>query len=809
MKRNIVIIMVLILLTLSSCIYELLPPDTSFNKEQPQETSSVYLTIFIPDYWKLAKQNDSRVIAPQTAKIRLSIANGVNIFVQHGELLQLNVSSITPVPGTPTNLPGGTWSGTFSALECKTYVTGSLKIELLDQNNKVVTQGINQADIVISKNQTAQAVFFTTPEKFSSISGSLTTGEMRFWRVTMMGGYSYKMTLSAEGSYPDIVIFNDDGTFREYHGVSNSADGVIIFDPINTNDCYIGVWADSGAVSAYSIALSYNINSTNENFSNGFNGWTASASGTGASPPVIVVENEKSILEFASTSMYSGGRVILFRTVTLTESAALNFNVKTDIGGSDVNTFFKLYIDGAEKATYDGLGAAWRAGSVIIPTGSHEIKWILEKDSNYYYAEPRTNKVWLADISIVSDATVYLDIQPKGPKDTYVGGFPIQYSTKALRSDGSVRSGISGVVYSGTGVNADGLFTPPTMSGIYTVTASLGGKTVSSDIITVHPVDYLRKPYTNPVTGKTYYGYQGDSGEMTAVLGRVTFTNPIEKNISADGFVTLEGESRVTGNLDVFIFKDGDSSLTTYYPLPQGNFRIKIWLRFGPGQYRINVAGQHIFTVTNTCIDTGVDGDPRFLYPSSVVQSDDFRITNLLSDLLYGISNEADKIRKIHDYLIQNTVYDMDSYNKIMNDAGGWKPQDALSVLGTRYHFDSQYEPVGHFFAICDGYSNATAALLRAAGIETQYISSQAMNHAWNHVYTGGSWKFLDVTWDDPVNFSTWHDNGPSYIRYNYYLLTTMDGVDGDHPDGAVNYTRSIAPVPLIPKMKGMPDGWY
>jgi transglutaminase-like putative cysteine protease len=814
MKRNIVTFVILGSLILSSCFNHLALPDISSGGEQARETakSSAKIKIFIPDYRKLAEQNGGRVIAPQTAKIRLSIANGLDTYVQHGELMELDVDSIVPAENAPANLPGGIWSGTFPALECKTYTAGSLKIELLDQNDRVITQGVNQADVVVYPLQTAQAVFFTTPERYNSISGSLSTGEMRFWRVTMMGGYSYKLTLSAEGSYPDIVVFNDDGTFREYHGVSNSANGVIIFDPVSTNDCYLGVWADSGAVSAYSAALSFNFNNADEDFSSGYNGWAASSSGYGASPPVIVVDDGKSILEFnSSPPMNSGGRVILSRTVNFTEPAAISFSVKTDIGGSAVSTFFKFYIDGVEKVSYDGLGTAWKTGTVIIPSGSHEIKWVLEKDSGSYYPT-RTNKVWLADISFSPDVTAFLDMRPKGPKDTYVGGFPIQYTAKALRSDGSIRSGVSGIVYSGPGVNADGLFTPPTASGTFTVTASLDGKIVNSDIITVYPSDYLRKPYTNPVTGKTYYGYQGDSGEMTAVLGYVTFTNPIEKNISADGFITLEGESRVTGNLDIFIFKDNDSSLTTYYPLPQGNFRIKIWLRFGPGQYRINVAGQQVFIVTNTCNDTGIEGiegDPRFLYPSSVVQSDDFRITNLLSDILYGVSNEADKIRKIHDYLVQNTVYDMDSYNKIINNTGEWKPQDALSVLGTRYHFDSQYEPAGHYFAVCEGYSNAAAALLRAAGIEARYVSSTPMNHGWNNVYTGGSWKFLDVTWDDPVNSSTWYDNGPSYVRYNYYLLTTMDGVEGDHPGGAVNYTRSIAPVPVIPKMKGMPDGWY
>jgi hypothetical protein len=36
-----------------------------------------------------------------------------------------------------------------------------------------------------------------------------------------------------------------------------------------------------------------------------------------------------------------------------------------------------------------------------------------------------------------------------------------------------------------------------------------------------------------------------------------------------------------------------------------------------------------------------------------------------------------------------------------------------------------------------------------------------------------------------------------------------MNGVDGNRPGGSVNNNRSIVPVPVIPKMIGIPDGWY
>ncbi|MCL2442727.1 MAG: transglutaminase-like domain-containing protein [Treponema sp.] len=810
MKKNIFIILIIGSFILSSC-FNILLPDNKTNDEQIsiKEFSSASLKIFIPDYKKMAEQNSGRAIAPQTAYIRLSIADDQGIFIQHGELLELNINDIIPVVNAPVNFPGGIWSGTFSQLECKVYNAGSLRIELLDLNKRVITQGLNQADVTVTPYQSAQAVFFTTPEIYNNISGNLAPDEMRFWKVSMMAGFSYKLTLSAEGSYPDIVVFNNDGTFKEYHSISNSAEAIIIFDPDVTADYYLGLWADDGAVNSYSIAMSYNIDhaSFQTDFSEDFSGWTASSSGSGSILPVIVIEDGKSIIEFASRYMSNGGRVTLSRTINITEPGFFSFNIKTDIGGaSPVDTFFKFYLNNVEVASYEGLGGSWRNGSFYIPEGSHEVRCVLEKNSNFFYNPPNTNKVWLTDISISPDITAFLDMYPKGPKDTYVGGFPIQFNANALRPDGSIRSGISGITYSGPGVDpVTGLFTPPAAPGTYRVTASLDGKIVNSDIITVHPADYLQRPYTNLITGKTYYGYQGEPGSMVGFLGYLTITSPAENYIDADGFVTFAGELRYGGYINMSIEKEEDPSLVTNYLIPQGNFCIRVWLRFGAGLYRINIglgSYQETFIVNNTCTDTGVDGDPRFLYPSSVVQSDDFRITNLVTDILYGITNEAEKIKLIHDYIVKNTVYDADGYL-----TGVRKPQDALGVLETRYHVDPQYGSLGHYLAVCEGYSNVTAALLRAAGIETRYVSSTAMNHAWNHVYTGGSWKFLDTTWNDPIYIETGNDLGPNYVSYDYYLLSTLNGLNGSHYDYVVNNSRSL--VPVIPKMRGMPDGWY
>jgi transglutaminase-like putative cysteine protease len=211
-----------------------------------------------------------------------------------------------------------------------------------------------------------------------------------------------------------------------------------------------------------------------------------------------------------------------------------------------------------------------------------------------------------------------------------------------------------------------------------------------------------------------------------------------------------------------------------------------------------------VIKVTNTQRESGAGStDKRFLYPSYVVQSDDFRITNLASELTFGLTDTADKVKAIHDYLVSNTVYDAYSL-----DDSTRKKQDAITVLGKRYYIDPQYDD-GHYLAVCEGYANVSAALLRAAGIETKYVSSDAMSHGWNNVYVNG-WKFYDATWDDPVSGASFiGDLGPSYIRYKYFLLNDMGGVDNDHYDYETDIGRAAAGEVKPPFQKGIPDGWY
>ena len=80
-------------------------------------------------------------------------------------------------------------------------------------------------------------------------------------------------------------------------------------------------------------------------------------------------------------------------------------------------------------------------------------------------------------------------------------------------------------------------------------------------------------------------------------------------------------------------------------------------------------------------------------------------------------------------------------------------------LLADRYAYDTRSAGANadaHSFfrdgvGICQAYALAFIALARGAGLEADFVSSDAMDHAWNHVRVDGVWYHVDVTRDDPI----------------------------------------------------------
>ena len=126
------------------------------------------------------------------------------------------------------------------------------------------------------------------------------------------------------------------------------------------------------------------------------------------------------------------------------------------------------------------------------------------------------------------------------------------------------------------------------------------------------------------------------------------------------------------------------------------------------------------------------------------------KIDEIYPQLVYENDTVYNNIKRVHDYIINNTIYDSNrSDNNIVE-----------------FDSDNAYGPLFQGYAICGGYSDLMELFLIRMGLNCYKISSE--NHVWNAVFYDGKWLHLDLTWDDPVA-----SDGKQYLEYNYFLVDT------------------------------------
>lgn len=478
--------------------------------------------------------------------------------------------------------------------------------------------------------------------------------------------------------------------------------------------------------------------------------------------------------------------LIITQPVSVYENSILKFRYRTEIAREAAQSF-KVYIDDVERASLDGVGAGWRVERVALNAGEHHIRFTAGNLKGAKVAQGY-NAVYIDDIVVFPDKVAAIRMEPLGEQHTYLGAAgasKLRFTTQALLPDGTPKTGVKNITLSASGgeIDANGVWTPDE-TGNFTVTASLDSFSAQSGRLVVHEADVLKKPVLYSGTGKTYAGYTGglrakNAAEMPS-RETLIITNPRAAAFDADAFFLLEGAVRNPAGRNyarVLVRRlDTNPPLETFY-IVQGAFSRRIWLPFGAGDYRIELIEFDRVTITtppkgegtfrggafsreplvffarNTRVEPVVEGGQHWLYPSFNVQSDDFRVTNLLNHITFGIEDERKKIEAIHDYIVSHLVYDTASFA----NSSRARKMDALSTLenGT---------------AVCEGYSWLSAALLRAAGVPVRLVANRGIVHLWNQVWVDGRWKLYDATWDDPVP-----DRGPdAVVRRSYFLLDSL-----------------------------------
>ena len=239
----------------ASCSNELMERPSSSNENSivQNERGAVTASIFVLDYQKMSEE--ARVIAPQTKKVLLSYKT--NDSWKAITTIEFDTTKLEAIPNAPSEMPGGIWKGTFSKVPTGTYTSGELKVELLDGDGKSITSGMNKESVEIKAGEKASGEFFTIPESNRiSNEGSLAKGEMGFWEKSISPGWNYEFEITASPSYPDVVIFNADGTFKEYKAIDSKENATFtILEEKESVLYYIGFYADDGDVASYSVTV--------------------------------------------------------------------------------------------------------------------------------------------------------------------------------------------------------------------------------------------------------------------------------------------------------------------------------------------------------------------------------------------------------------------------------------------------------------------------------------------------------------------------------------------------------------------------
>ena len=138
-------------------------------------------------------------------------------------------------------------------------------------------------------------------------------------------------------------------------------------------------------------------------------------------------------------------------------------------------------------------------------------------------------------------------------------------------------------------------------------------------------------------------------------------------------------------------------------------------------------------------------------YTKEEVKQLEDKVSGVISEKIKNNMSTKDKIKAIHDYIINNTEYDTLKTDNI-ND--------------TTYKSNTAYGVFVEGYGICSGYSDTMKLFLDELNIVNYKVSND--QHIWNVVLLDGEWLHLDLTWDDPVS-------DKNITRDNYFLINSKN----------------------------------
>lgn len=140
-----------------------------------------------------------------------------------------------------------------------------------------------------------------------------------------------------------------------------------------------------------------------------------------------------------------------------------------------------------------------------------------------------------------------------------------------------------------------------------------------------------------------------------------------------------------------------------------------------------------------------------YLESREQTQEVDRKIAKVIKNKISDTMSDYEKIKIIHDYIIDNVDYD------------------------TSIKQNSPYYALVEGRSACQGYATLLYKMATEVGIPCRVITGTAQGglHAWNIVELDGEWYNIDATWDDPLGAFN-----ASGVRYRYFLKSDSELLD-------------------------------
>ena len=144
--------------------------------------------------------------------------------------------------------------------------------------------------------------------------------------------------------------------------------------------------------------------------------------------------------------------------------------------------------------------------------------------------------------------------------------------------------------------------------------------------------------------------------------------------------------------------------------------------------------------------------------------------------------SDYEKMRIVHDYLIDNIEYDTTLLENNIYDIYG-----ALVLKK----------------CVCEGYAKAFQYIIDGLGIDNVITigtgtnsKNETENHAWNYVKLDNNWYAVDVTWDDPILIGGGKLSNKS--RYQYFMKGSEEFNENHIPSGKFTDNGQLFNYPIL-----------